>query len=417
MFPEYEAKLQEIRKSILESKKVATVLGFGPRFLHSTGQAYKGGPNSGVFVQITCDDAEDLPVPQQKYTFGIVKAAQARGDFQVLADRKRRALRVHLGKDLAAGLDHLHDLVCAAVAQCRLEIADSAQQRPPHAVVFRLLENQVRALACRTDIFAQVQQIDVSQMRRAVERASSSLSRGIAVKVGCLVLENGLAQAQESLDIPAFDGRLVRVQVNGKIEKVRHEKPRAVAPSIGRLQHVQSFEDQNVGLLHALLRSGHDVVMQVGIDRAAHFPHARFDIGEEAQQQSLIVAFRKSFALHEPARFERGIGMQKAVGCDQRHFAVVRPARERSAQHARKRAFADRDATRDADDVRNLQRRGRPHEFAPRLVQVLYRRHVQIQQPRQRHVNIRHFAKRDLLVDAAQGRQVFFVQQQRRIGA
>ena len=116
MFPEYEAKLQEIRKSILESKKVATVLGFGPRFLHSTGQAYKGGPNSGVFVQITCDDAQDLPVPQQKYTFGIVKAAQARGDFQVLADRKRRALRVHLGKDLAAGLDHLHDLVCAAVA-------------------------------------------------------------------------------------------------------------------------------------------------------------------------------------------------------------------------------------------------------------------------------------------------------------
>lgn len=116
MFPEYEAKLQEIRKSVLESKKVATVLGFGPRFLHSTGQAYKGGPNSGVFMQITCDDAQDLPVPQQKYTFGIVKAAQARGDFQVLADRKRRALRVHLGKDLAAGLDHLHDLVCAAVA-------------------------------------------------------------------------------------------------------------------------------------------------------------------------------------------------------------------------------------------------------------------------------------------------------------
>jgi hypothetical protein len=69
-----------------------------------------------VFVQITCDDAEDLPVPQQKYTFGVVKAAQARGDFQVLADRKRRALRVHLGKDLAAGLDHLRDLVCAAIA-------------------------------------------------------------------------------------------------------------------------------------------------------------------------------------------------------------------------------------------------------------------------------------------------------------
>jgi hypothetical protein len=116
MFPEYEAKLQEIRKQIVESKRVATVLGFGPRFLHSTGQAYKGGPNSGVFLQITYDDAEDLPVPQQKYTFGIVKAAQARGDFQVLAERHRRSLRVHLGKDLLKGIDRLSDLVSAALA-------------------------------------------------------------------------------------------------------------------------------------------------------------------------------------------------------------------------------------------------------------------------------------------------------------
>lgn len=116
MFPEHEATLQEIRKAVLESKNVATVLGFGPRFLHSTGQAYKGGPNSGVFLQITCDEAEDLPVPDQTYTFGIVKAAQARGDFQVLADRKRRALRVHLGSDVKAGLNHLRDLVCAALA-------------------------------------------------------------------------------------------------------------------------------------------------------------------------------------------------------------------------------------------------------------------------------------------------------------
>ena len=116
MFPEYEEKLQSIRKHILETKRVATVLGFGPRFLHSTGQAYKGGPNSGVFIQITCDEAQDLPVPQQKYTFGIVKAAQARGDFEVLADRKRRALRVHLGKDVSKGLDQLANLISAALA-------------------------------------------------------------------------------------------------------------------------------------------------------------------------------------------------------------------------------------------------------------------------------------------------------------
>jgi transaldolase / glucose-6-phosphate isomerase len=95
--------LQAVRHAVRDVKQVATCLGFGPRFLHSTGQAYKGGPNSGVFLQVTCDDALELPVPEQKYTFGVVKAAQARGDFQVLAERGRRALRVHL-HDVDAGL-------------------------------------------------------------------------------------------------------------------------------------------------------------------------------------------------------------------------------------------------------------------------------------------------------------------------
>jgi len=107
----HEALLQDLRMTVRDRKRVATCLGFGPRFLHSTGQAYKGGPNSGVFLQITSDDAQDLPVPGQKYTFGVVKAAQARGDFQVLADRKRRALRVHLGSDVKAGLTKLTELV------------------------------------------------------------------------------------------------------------------------------------------------------------------------------------------------------------------------------------------------------------------------------------------------------------------
>lgn len=103
----HEETLQAMRHAVRESKRVATCLGFGPRFLHSTGQAYKGGPNSGVFLQITCSDAHDLPVPGQTYTFGVVKAAQARGDFQVLAERCRRALRVHLGPDVNAGLTQL----------------------------------------------------------------------------------------------------------------------------------------------------------------------------------------------------------------------------------------------------------------------------------------------------------------------
>ncbi len=111
----HEKTLQGIRTSVRDKKRVATCLGFGPRFLHSTGQAYKGGPNTGVFLQVTCNDKADLPVPGQKFTFGVVKAAQARGDFQVLADRKRRALRVHL-HDVESGLKALEGAIAKALA-------------------------------------------------------------------------------------------------------------------------------------------------------------------------------------------------------------------------------------------------------------------------------------------------------------
>jgi transaldolase/glucose-6-phosphate isomerase len=103
--------LQAMRARILDRRRVATCLGFGPRFLHSTGQAYKGGPASGVFLQVTCDDARDVAVPGQRYSFGVVKAAQARGDFAVLAERGRRALRVHLGPDVPSGLQQLARMV------------------------------------------------------------------------------------------------------------------------------------------------------------------------------------------------------------------------------------------------------------------------------------------------------------------
>jgi len=108
--------LQEIRHLVRDTKHVATCLGFGPRFLHSTGQAYKGGPNTGVFLQVTCDDELDVPIPGQQYTFGIVKEAQARGDFQVLAKRGRRVLRVHLGPDVKAGLEKLKEAVVKALS-------------------------------------------------------------------------------------------------------------------------------------------------------------------------------------------------------------------------------------------------------------------------------------------------------------
>ncbi|AHI26301.1 binoteal transaldolase/phosoglucose isomerase [Komagataeibacter xylinus E25] len=107
--------LQQVRLSVRDGLKLATAAEFGPRFQHSTGQAYKGGPNTGVFLQVTCDDDVNLPVPGEKYTFSIVKEAQARGDLEVLGERGRRALRVHIHGNLKSGLEKLAQAIRAAV--------------------------------------------------------------------------------------------------------------------------------------------------------------------------------------------------------------------------------------------------------------------------------------------------------------
>jgi transaldolase / glucose-6-phosphate isomerase len=108
--------LRRIRVAIRDARRVATCVGFGPRFLHSTGQAYKGGPASGVFLQISCDAAPDIAVPGHAYSFGTVIAAEAAGDFEVLAARGRRLLRVHLGSDVQEGLAQLEEAVRQALA-------------------------------------------------------------------------------------------------------------------------------------------------------------------------------------------------------------------------------------------------------------------------------------------------------------
>jgi transaldolase/glucose-6-phosphate isomerase len=107
---EHANALQEVRLKVRDRKHVATCLGFGPRYLHSTGQAYKGGPNSGVFITLTCDHASDVPLENRKLTFSAVELAQAQGDFEVLNERQRRAVRVHL-HELPRGLGILKDAI------------------------------------------------------------------------------------------------------------------------------------------------------------------------------------------------------------------------------------------------------------------------------------------------------------------
>ena len=111
--------LQDIRRMVRHSTKLATCLSVGPRFLHSIGQLYKGGPDTGVFLQITCDEAEDLPVPGRRVTFGVVKASQARSDFKLLANLNRRVLRVHLGQDVERGLLSLKGSIAAVLRQSK----------------------------------------------------------------------------------------------------------------------------------------------------------------------------------------------------------------------------------------------------------------------------------------------------------
>ena len=103
--------LQALRHRIRNVYLVATTLGFGPRFLHSTGQLHKGGPNNVVVVQLTSDDVTDVDIPGRAFSFGVLKQAQALGDASALSSRKRRAIRIHLKKDVIAGIHRVKQAV------------------------------------------------------------------------------------------------------------------------------------------------------------------------------------------------------------------------------------------------------------------------------------------------------------------
>jgi len=113
--PAIDQKLQAIRLHLRDSLHLATTLGYGPRFLHSTGQFHKGGPNNGLFLQITADEAEVVPIPGEAYAFGLFKHTQALGDLQALRRHRRRVIRVHLGTDVIEGIEALLQAVNEAL--------------------------------------------------------------------------------------------------------------------------------------------------------------------------------------------------------------------------------------------------------------------------------------------------------------
>jgi hypothetical protein len=124
--PEHDAALQQIRMSLRDGLGVATTLGYGPRFLHSTGQLHKGGPNHGLFIQITADDAVDVPIPDEPYTFSVLKRAQALGDLQSLQSKQRRVIRLHLAKNIGAGLADLSAIIASAIKRVGKPVSSQA---------------------------------------------------------------------------------------------------------------------------------------------------------------------------------------------------------------------------------------------------------------------------------------------------
>ena len=113
--PAVHAVFQRMRAHVRDAKQVATTVGYGPRFLHSTGQLHKGGPNTGVFIQITAGEREDLMIPGEPYSFGILAAAQALGDMKSLTTRHRRVIRIHVGVDVESGVKRIQQAVERAV--------------------------------------------------------------------------------------------------------------------------------------------------------------------------------------------------------------------------------------------------------------------------------------------------------------
>jgi len=115
--PETNKALQSLRVLLRDNTHLASTSGYGPRFLHSTGQYHKGGPNNGLFLQLTADDTKDVRIPGKDYSFGVLKQAEASGDLQALKKHKRRVLRIHLGKDTVTGLGSLRQIIAESIPE------------------------------------------------------------------------------------------------------------------------------------------------------------------------------------------------------------------------------------------------------------------------------------------------------------
>ncbi len=230
--------------------------------------------------------------------------------------------------------------------------------------------------------------------------------RGIPVEVGIRVGERGGAQGEEPVDVPPFDVRHPRVDIDREVEEVAHGQARpAHGAHRGGAQDVEAFDDEDIGLTHDHSLAGDDVIGQVRIDRRRHFGPPTLDLGEEPQQCSPVVGLWKTLAVHEPSAPQLSVGQQEPVGGDELHVGGRRPPAEQLAQDAGGRRLADGDRSGDADDERGLLPPFH-EEVARHTVQLLNGLAVEGQQAREWEVDLLDLPQVQRVVQAAQPGQV-----------
>jgi glucose-6-phosphate isomerase len=179
MTAENDRALQATRKIIRDQLKVATTIGYGPRFLHSTGQLHKGGANKGVFIQITADATKDLPIEGKGLTFGTLIRAQALGDLQALQSRGYRVIRLHLGKNVAGGLAAVQSAVAVALG---VKVAAPAKAAPAKKTVAKKPVTPARKPVAKKAVKPAAKQSAKPAAKKAVKPVAKQSAKPAAKK-------------------------------------------------------------------------------------------------------------------------------------------------------------------------------------------------------------------------------------------
>ena len=239
----------------------------------------------------------------------------------------------------------------------------------------------------------------------------------IAMEIRLRIGERGAAQRQEAIDVPVQQHVLAGVEIDREVEEIRHVGDRLAVPRRrSGLQHVEALNDQNVRLLDLDPLVRLHVGDQVRVDRRAHRPPPGLHLGEEAQQRRQVVALGEALALHQAFALEHRVGIEEAVGGDEIDARGVGPARQQRLQHARGGRLADRDRTRDPDDVGHLRVLG-AEEVLLHPEQPLGRHHVEREQARQRQIDLLDLLHVEPVVERTHLADLGRRQGHRRVGA